>query len=87
MTVKEKDNNALQASKEVVQRFYAVFLPPDLRLEAQSESRGKRRKIKNRKHVYTGDSRTSNWRKETARKLAAEGCAVLDPFLTRKVCP
>jgi hypothetical protein len=50
----EIDNNEEQASVEALQRLYTVFLPPHLHLEAQS--REKCQKIKNWRHVYTGDS-------------------------------
>ena len=43
--------------------------------------------MRNRQSVYTGDSRTTAWRKNTAQKKAAEGCKTLDAFISRKVCP
>jgi hypothetical protein len=79
----EIDNNEVQASVEALQNLYTVFLPPRLRLEAQS--REKCRKIKNWRHVYTGDSQSTNWQKNNAREHAAEGYTTLDSFVMRKV--
>ena len=74
----------VEASIVALQSLYSVDLPPHLRREAKT--REKRRKIGNRGAIYTGDSRTTRWRKETARRNAAKGCATLDPFVVRKVC-
>jgi hypothetical protein len=70
---------------EEIQRLYSVFLPPHL--QAKERTRQKRRKIANRRLVYTGDSRTTAWRKDTAQKKAAKGCATLDAFIMRRVSP
>jgi hypothetical protein len=68
---------------EGLQRLYSVFLPPHLRLK--EPTRQKRQKTTNRQSVYTKDSRTTAWRKNTAQRKAAEGCTTLDAFISRKV--
>ena len=75
--------NPVQSSVEAIQRLYSVFLAPHLRLE--ENGREKRLKISKRKHVYSGVSRTTFWRKNTALRHAAEGCMTLDAFVVRKV--
>lgn len=45
-----------------------------------------RRRIGHRGAIYTGNSRTSVWRKEAAHRNAAKSCATLDPYVVRKVC-
>jgi hypothetical protein len=70
---------------EALQRLYSVFLPPQLRLEEKGPE--KRRKIDNRKSVYSGDSRTTLWRKGVALTRAADGCTTLDAFVVKKVRP
>jgi hypothetical protein len=81
----ERDDEVetVEASVEALQRLYSVFLPPHLRLEANT--RDKRRKIPNRLPMYTGESRTTAWRRHTAQMNAAKGCASLDGFVVRKV--
>ena len=68
-----------------LQRLYAVFLPPHLRLS--QETREKRRKIKNRPAIYTGYSRTTVYRRGLSREKAAQGCGKLENFgfIQRKV--
>jgi len=75
--------NPVESSVEAIQRLYSVFLPPHLRLE--EKGREKRQKVTNRKLVYSGFSRTTMWRKETALRHAADGCKTLDAFVVRKV--
>ncbi|KAH9959355.1 hypothetical protein BC827DRAFT_1156355 [Russula dissimulans] len=87
ITSKEGSDNSGQetdvdASVEALQCLYAVFLPPHLCLEAHS--REKHQKIKNRRSVYTGDSRQTNRRKNAAREHAAKGCTTLDAFVMRR---
>lgn len=73
------------ASIEGLQRLYSVFLPPHLQLSGTR--REKRQKVSKRSAVYTRDSRTTAWRKNVAKRKAAEGCATLDAFVQRrKVC-
>ncbi len=67
-----------------LQRLYSVFLPSHLR--PNEENREKRRKTKDRRAVYTRDSRMTLWRRGVAQKKAAQGCATLDGFIQRKVC-
>jgi hypothetical protein len=69
---------------EGLQHLYSVFLPPHL--QPKESTREKRRKIPNRPAVYTGNSRSTAWRKATEQKKAAEGCAMLNTFIFRKVC-
>ncbi len=78
--------NEVKASVEVLQRLYTTVLPPHLRLEENAAQNGhtKRRKMDNRKAVYTGDSRTTVWRKNAALKRAAVGCMTLDAFFVRR---
>jgi hypothetical protein len=66
-----------------LQSLYSVFLPPHM--QPKEITREKRQKIQNRPAVYTRDSRTTGWRRDTAQRQAAEGCAKLDTFITRKV--
>ena len=80
----EHEGSDIESSVEVLQRFYSIFLPPPLRLEGKT--RGKRRKAMNKRPVYTGDLRTTRWRKKSALSLAAEECTTLDRFIVRKVC-
>ena len=68
-----------------IQRLYSVFLPSHL--QSKEMTREKCQKMRNRQSVYTGDSRTTAWRKNTAQKKAAEGYRTLDAFISRKVCP
>jgi len=71
----------------ILQSLYSLFLPPNLHREARTqENSEKRRKISNRPSKYTGSSRMTLWRKQTARRDAAMGCAMLDTFIVRKVC-
>ena len=79
-----ESEDEVEASVVALQSLYSVFLPPHLRQEARMQE--KRCEISNRPSVYTGDSRTTHWRKETARRNAAKGCASLDTFLVRQVC-
>jgi len=55
------DNEEVEASVEALQRLYAVFLPPHLRLKACSPE--KLWKIKKQRLVYTGDLQTTRWQK------------------------
>jgi hypothetical protein len=80
----EHDESDIESSVEVLQHFYSVFLPPPSCLEGRTQ--GKRRKGTDRRPVYTGDSRTTRWRKNAALSLAAEKCTTLDGFIVRKVC-
>ena len=83
----ETSEEEVETSVDAVQRLYSVFLPPQLRLERlEDNAREKRRKVANRRPVYTGTSRTTLWRKNATRKDAAQGCATLDTFVMRKVC-
>jgi hypothetical protein len=82
--INNESEEEVEASVEALQSFYSAILPPHLSRE--TKTRVKRRKIANRPLVYTGDSRTTLWRKETARRNAAKGCATLDTFVVRKVC-
>jgi hypothetical protein len=79
----ERDNE-VGTSVVALQRLYAVFLPPHLQLN--KDALKKPQKMKNRQLVYTKDSRTTAWRRDLARKKAAQGCATLDGFVQRKVC-
>jgi len=54
----------VEASVEALQHLYSVFLPPHLCLEANT--RDKRCKIANRPPMYTGESQTTAWRRNTA---------------------
>jgi hypothetical protein len=77
----------VESSVEAVQRLYSVFGPPQLRPERLEENtREKRRRTTNRLPVYTGNSRTTLWRKNATCKDAAKGCTTLDAFIMRKVC-
>lgn len=78
--------NSVKASMEALQRLYSTILPPHLRVRLEENEHTKRRKMDNRKAVYTGDSRTTVWRKNAALKRAADGCMTLDAFLVRTVC-
>ena len=78
-------DNQARMSVVALQRLYSVFLPPHLRLNQDHDTRGKRRKIKNRPPIYTGDSRTTAWRKDVAQRKAAQGCGTLDGFIKRMV--
>ncbi len=80
----EHEESDIELSVEVLQHFYSIFLPPPLRLEGKTQ--GECRKAMNTKPVYTGDSRTTRWRKKAALSLAAEECMTLDRFIVRKVC-
>jgi len=75
--------NKVGESVEALQHLDSTFLPPHLCPE--EKGREKRRKIANRKAVYSGDSRTSIWRRESELKRAAEGCQTLDAFVVKKV--
>jgi len=69
-----------------LQRLYAVFLPPHLRLnEEEKEEKEKSHKMKNRPLIYTGESWTIAWQRNVAQKRAAEGSGTLDRFIQRKV--
>ena len=77
----------VETSVDAVQRLYSVFLPPQSRLERlEDNTREKRRKVTNRRPVYTGNSRTTLWRKNATHKDAAKGCMTLDTFFVKKVC-
>jgi hypothetical protein len=78
--------NAVGASVEVLQRLYSGVLPPHLQVRPEENKRMNRRKMGNRKAVYSGDSRTTIWQRESALKNAANGCMTLDAFIVRKVC-
>ena len=75
------DNEASSGPIEAVQRLYAVFLPPHLRLE--ESTRHKRQKLANRSAVYRGNSQTTKWRRRTEWAKAAEGCRTLDAFFMK----
>jgi hypothetical protein len=77
---RERDNPGVEG----LQSLYSVFLPPHLQLKDSTCE--KRQKISNRPAVYTRNSQTTAWRKDMAQRKAAEGCAMLDTFITRKVC-
>jgi hypothetical protein len=79
----EDEVETVEASVEALQRLYSVFLPPHLRLEAKT--RDKRHKVTNRLPMYTRESRTTAWRRNTAQTNAVKGCASLDGFVVRKV--
>jgi hypothetical protein len=80
-----EEENDIGMSVELLQRLYAVFLPPHLR--PKQNMREECRKTVNRKVVYTGESRTMLWRWKTAQKRAAEGCTTLDTFVKiKRVC-
>ena len=81
----ESSDESVTHAVEALQRVYSVFLPPHLCVEEKGQE--KCRKINNRKSVYTGNSRTSRWRKDVAMVRAADGCTTLDAFVSRKVCP
>jgi len=68
-----------------LQRLYSVFLPPHLRLNDENRDSEKGRKTKNRRAVFTGESRTTLWRRNVAQRKRAEGCGTLDGFIQRKV--
>ena len=70
---------------EALQRLYSMFLPSHLRLKEKKQE--KHQNTKNRKPMYSGDSRTTIWRKGTSLKRAAEGCMMLDAFVVKRVCP
>ena len=74
----------IELSVKVLQHFYSIFLPPPLHMEGKT--RGKHRKVMNKRLVYTGDSWMTCWRKKSALSLAAEECTMLDRFIVRKVC-
>ena len=58
----ERGDNREGSSVVALQRLYAVFLPPHLRLnEEEKEEKEKSRKMKNRPLIYTGESRTTAW--------------------------
>ena len=77
----------VEASVEVVQHLYSVFVPLQLHLECLEENTWeKHRRITNRKPVYTGTSQTMLWRKNASLKDAAKGCTTLSAFVVRKVC-
>ena len=69
---------------EGLQRLYSVFLPPHLWLKEMT--RQKRKKVANRPPVYTKDSCTTAWQKNSAQRKAAEGCTSFDAFITKTVC-
>ena len=70
---------------EELQHLFSVFLPLHLRLkEKPSKTWQKHQKMQNRPPVYTGESRTTAWRKNTTRRKAAQGCTTLDAFM--RVC-
>lgn len=79
------EDDQLRTSVVALQRLYSVFLPPHLRINQDTGDNLKRRKIKNRPPIYTGDSRTTAWRKEVAQRKAEQGCGTLDGFIKRKV--
>lgn len=82
---KEADlEDDVQSSVEALQRLYSVFLPPHLCLEEKGQEQ--RQKRVDRRSTYSGDSRTTCWRKDNALKRAAEGCMSLDMFIVKKVC-
>lgn len=76
-------NDQAATPVEGLQRLYSVFLPPHLRPKERIQE--KRQKISNRRAVYTGDSRTTNWRKDTDLKNAAKGCKTLDGYVLKGV--
>jgi len=80
-----KRSNIARASVVALQHLYSDFLPPHLQLN-QYTYQAKQQKINNRPAVYTKDSWTMQWRKDSALKKAAQGCATLDGFIQRKVC-
>jgi hypothetical protein len=77
---RERDNPGVEG----LQSLYSVFLPPHLQLKEITCK--KHQKIQNRPAVYTRDSQTLGWRRDTAQRQAAEGCVKLDTFITQKVC-
>lgn len=76
-------DNETGMSVVALQRLYAASLPPHLQLD--EDTLKKRRKMRDRPPVYTGDSRTTAWRRSVAQKKAAQGCMTLDGFIQRKV--
>lgn len=77
--------NEVKTSVETLQCLYSTVLPPHLRRKEGAHTK----KTNKRKSVYTGDSRTTRWRKSSALKRAAEGCMTLDVFVVRggkRVC-
>jgi hypothetical protein len=87
INVEEIDNESeeeVEAAVEALQSFYSGFLPPHLHQE--TKTRAECHKIANRPVFYTGGSQSTFWRKGTALRNAAKGCATLDTFVVRKVC-
>jgi hypothetical protein len=70
---------------EALQCLYSMFLPPHLRLKEKKQE--KHQNTKNRKPMYSGDSRMTIWQKGTSLKCAAEGYMMLDAFVVKRVCP
>jgi hypothetical protein len=79
-----EEESDIEMSVELLQHLYSVFLPPHLRLKEKAQEEFRR--TKNRKAVYTRESRTTVWQWKTVQKRAAEGCTTLDTFVKRKVC-
>jgi hypothetical protein len=77
---RERDDHVVEG----LQCLYSIFLPPHLQLK--ESTREKQQKISNRLAVYTRNSQTTTWQKDTVQRKAAEGCATLDTFIIRKVC-
>jgi hypothetical protein len=70
---------------EALQCLYSVFLSPHLCLKEKGPE--KQQHTRKRRLVYTGDSRTSNWQRESTLKCATEGCMTLDAFVVKRVGP
>lgn len=87
----ESDEEVRVDAEEVVgtlHNLFPIFLPAKLRSAISSIKAAvqvKKRKRADRPAVYTGESRTTAWRKSQFNKKAAAGCKKLESFFVSQM--
>jgi hypothetical protein len=73
---------------KTLQKLYLVFLPSYVSLEDSKadNEQNKCKKTKNRKAVYTGESRTSVWQRESQLRHGAANSMTLDEWVVKTLC-